>query len=651
MSPASRRAFALPAAAALITSLIAVTPAGAEVVEQPTYNQAEGASVSLSVLGSYGAGEFDESAAEIVAYHAASKRVLTVNANSGKIDVLDVADPKNPKKIGEVDGGDDTTINSVDVREDGLAVATVEPDEDKTAPGEVIFFDAGAEEIGAVVGRVSVGSLPDMVTITPNGRYALVANEGEPAEDYSVDPEGSISLIRLEHDVAAPTQDKVRTADFRKFEGTLADKGVHIFGQVGASTTEAQNLEPEYIAVDGNKAYVTLQENNAIAVVDITMGQVEDVWPLGYIDRREVPLDASDKDGKINIANWPVKSILQPDAIAAYNVDGETYLVLANEGDARDWDGYSEEARLKKFGKKDIAPICEGYEGLTADEIDALQSDEQLGRLNMTTAFGLNEEKGCYDDLYNYGGRSFSIYTADGERVFDSGEEFETLTAEILPEFFNSNHTETSFETRSDDKGPEPEGITVGELGGRTYAFIGFERLGGVIVYDITDPKNAKYQAYINNRDFSINMEALEEESDEALADGLKQVGDLGAEGLTFIPAEDSPNGEAILVLGNEVSGTTTLFQVTSLLESEEAPEAPTEDPDQPAEKPGDKETPAQDDTPAADGEQEGSSPAGKIVAAVAGVLGALAALVAGGVALGLIENPIDQLLAQLPKF
>ena len=623
-SRASRRALSLPAAVSLAAGLATVAPANATVVAEPIYDQAADSSVSVTALGSYDTGAFDESAAEIVAYHAASKRLLTVNAKSGKIDVLDISNPAAPTKVGEVHGGADTTINSVAVRADGLAVATVEPDADKTAPGEVIFFDAGADTLGEVLGRVGVGALPDMVTLTEKGDYALVANEGEPAEDYSVDPEGTISVISLSKDVAAPGEDAVRTADFRAFEGTLAGKGVHIFGQVGASTSEAQNLEPEYIAVDGGTAYVTLQENNAIAVVDIANAKVDDVWPLGTIDRRKVPFDASDKDGEVNIANWPVKSILQPDSIAAYSAEGTTYLVLANEGDARDWEGYSEEARLKKFGTKDIAPICEGYAGLSAEQLEALQSDEQLGRLNMTTAFGLNEKQGCYDDLYNFGGRSFSIYTTDGTRVFDSGADFEEITARILPEHFNSNHTETSLDTRSDDKGPEPEGITVGTLNGRTYAFVGFERLGGVIVYDITDPKHAKYQAYINNRDFSVDMESLEGE--QALADGLSTAGDLGAEGLAFIPAADSPNGEALLAVGNEVSGTTSLFQVASLLQ---------------AQAPG-----VEGDAGKA---EEGSSTAGKVVAAVAGVLGVLAAFVAAGVSLGLVRNPVDHVLSQLP--
>lgn len=567
----------LAAACATALTLGLVSPATAAVVAEPVKDLADGATADISVLGSYGAGAFDESAAEIVAFHAGSKRILTVNALSGKIDVLDAADPSRLTKVGEVSGGENTTINSVAVRHDGLAVATVEP-ENKTDAGELIFFDAGADEPGAVLGRVGVGALPDMVTITPEGDYALVANEGEPAEDYSVDPEGSVSVVKLPASVKAATQADVRTADFRAFEGTLADKGVHIYGQVGASTTEAQNLEPEYIAVAGGKAYVTLQENNAVAVVDIASATVEDVWPLGYTDRREVPMDISDKDGKINIRTAPVKGILQPDSIAAYEVDGTTYLVTANEGDARDWEAYSEEERIKKLGGKKLAPICEGYAGMTASEIEEFQADENAGRLKITTAFGLNEEKNCYEDLYTYGGRSFSIFTADGTRVFDSGAEFEELTAKLLPEYFNTNHTENELESRSDDKGPEPEGVTLGEINGRTYAFIGFERLGGVMVYDITDPAKPAYTAYINNRDFSINMEELAEEGDDAVKAGLEKVGDLGAEGLTFVPAKDSPNGENLLIVGNEVSGTTTVFQVDSLIEAPAEPTQPGND-------------------------------------------------------------------------
>lgn len=542
------------AAAAALTVLPLAQPAHATIVAEPVYDQAPGASISLEALGSYDTGQFDESAAEIVAYHAATKRLFTVNAQSGSIDVLDVSDPAKPVNVGAVNAGADTTINSVAVRADGLAVAAVEP-ANKTEPGELMFFDAGALDVGADLGRVAVGSLPDMVTITPDGDWALVANEGEPAEDYSVDPEGSVGVVKLPDTVTAPAQSDVRTAGFGAFEGKLAE-GVQIFGQVGASTTEAQNLEPEYIATAGGKAYVTLQENNAVAVVDIDSATVEEVFPLGYIDRTKVPFDPSDKDSAIISTDLPVKAMPQPDSIAAHTVGGQTYLVMANEGDARDWDAYKEEARIEDFGnaKKNLQPLCEGFGGMTAEEIAAFKSDDKAGRLKVTTSRGLNKEKNCFDELYTFGGRSFSVYTAGGERVFDSGAAFEEITARALPNYFNSDHAKAGVDDRSDDKGPEPEGLTIGQVGGRTYAFIGFERIGGIIVYDITDPKAPVYQAYINNRNFASNA------------------GDLGPEGLTFIPAADAPNGEALLAVGNEVSGSTTLFRVAQL---DDAPAAP----------------------------------------------------------------------------
>jgi len=539
-----RSAVALCAAAA--TSLSLIVPAHAQVVDQPIVHSAPGAALTLAPVGSYETGVFDESAAEIVAYHAATQRVLTVNANSGQIDVLDIADPTAPSKVGSVDAGEGTVINSVAVRTDGLAVATVERADDKTAPGALLFFNA---ETLDHLGAVQVGSLPDMVTITEDGAHALVANEAEPAEDYSVDPEGSVSIVALPDEVAAATQNDVRTADFRAYnEPGALPEGVRIFGQVGASETVAQNLEPEYITVQGGTAYVSLQENNALAVVDIASATVTDILPLGTVDHSVVPLDASDRDDKINITTWPVKGFLMPDAIESYQVGGTNYIVTANEGDARDWDAYSEEARVKHLGDEDegLSPICADFNGMTAEEIADLQEDENLGRLKITTANGYDAENDCYSELYSYGGRGFSIVDGSGNRVFNSDAQFEEILAEAIPEYFNSNHDEAGFDGRSDDKGPEPEGVALGEIDGRTYAFIGLERIGGVMVYDVTNPAAAQFVTYVNNRDFSDNS------------------GDLGAEGLVFIPATDSPTDKNLLVVGNEVSGTTTVFEITA---------------------------------------------------------------------------------------
>ncbi|WP_432558982.1 choice-of-anchor I family protein [Granulicoccus sp. GXG6511] len=539
------------AALAVATSACAALTVPALAVTEPIVHSAPDAALSVTPLGTYATGVFAQSAAEIVAFHAKTQRLFVVNAAAGQVDVLDGRDAAAPTKLfdlqtAEVQSEDGSVIpagavaNSVAIRPDGLGVIAVEAP-DKTDNGWVVFFDATADR-NATLGAVRVGALPDMLTFTPDGKQILVANEGEPAEDYSVDPEGSISVIKAPPQVRAGKQNQVKTADFRAFEGKLP-AGVRIFGPAG---TDAQNLEPEYITVDGRskKAYVTLQENNAIAVVNLDQARVERILPLGTQDLAQVAMDVSDRDQAINIATWPgVESFLLPDAIASYEVGGRTYLVTANEGDARDWDAFSEEARVKDLGKDGLKPICADAPAY------AHRTDAELGRLTITTTAGLNAEGTCYETLYAFGGRSFSIFDTDGNRVFDSGSQFEEITAAAIPEFFNYNHEENAFDNRSDNKGPEPEGVVVGEVDGRTYAFIGFERIGGVIVYDVTDPRAAEFVTYVNNRDFSADPETA-------------AAGDLGPEGLALVPASDSPTGRPMLVIGNEVSGTTTTFDI-----------------------------------------------------------------------------------------
>lgn len=565
-----RTAISLCAAAA--TALTLVTPAQALVVANPVTDFANAEDFQIHPIGSYDTGQFDESAAEIVEYYAEKKLILTVNANSGAIDLISIEDPTAPTKVGSISAGTGTSINSVQVRADGLAVAAVQP-ENKTDEGSMLFFNAASgEELGSVA---LGGALPDMVGITADGKYAFTANEGEPADDYSVDPEGSVSLVALpeEGDLRAPTAADVRVADFRAFnaEGALPD-GVRVFGPSDVEGTPAQNLEPEYIAESDGKLYATLQENNAIAVIDIATATVERIFPLGTVDHAVTPLDASDRDSGIEITNHPVKGFHQPDTVVATG----NYLVMANEGDARDWDAYSEEARVKDLGDPDegLPGLCEGYQGLTAEEIDTLQSDEAIGRLNITLADGLNADGTCYEQLYSFGSRSFSIYSTDGQEVFNSGDDFEQITARLHQEgklVFNSSHDEAWFDSRSDNKGPEPEGVTLGTVGDREYAFIGLERVSGVIVYDITDPANATYAGYVSNRDYSVS--AIDEESEE-LVTNWADAGDLGPEGLKFIPAAHSPNGKDLLVVGNEVSGTTTIFEIASGQQQEEEVES-----------------------------------------------------------------------------
>ncbi len=509
------------------------------------------ARITVTPIGTYESGLFAESAAEIVAHDPITQRLFVVNAKKGALDVLDITDPSNPTSDVTVstEGGG---INSVAI-DNGIVAVAVQADIAQEN-GSVVFFDSQTLE---TLGSVEVGALPDMLTFTPDGSKVVVANEGEPdgyCVDGAGDPEGSISIIDVSGDLAYLDGSDVRTAGFDSFNDDVDElraSGVRIFGP---NATVAQDLEPEYVTVDATSttAWVSLQENNALAIVDLATATVTDIVPLGFKDHSIAGngLDASDKDDAINITTWPVSGMFMPDAIDSYQHGGRTYIVTANEGDARDYDCYSEEARIEDL---DLDPEV----FLNAAD---LQDDTQLGRLKTTTSFdtvSFDLVDGVFEAqtvpatrLHSYGARSFSIWDARGGLVFDSADDFEQITSQALPSDFNSTNDENdSFDNRSDDKGPEPEGVVVARLYSKTYAFIGLERVGGVMVYDVTNPRNPMFSQYINTRVFTGDAEA-------------GTAGDLGPEGLTIIEPEDSPNGRALLVVGSEVSGTTSIFQI-----------------------------------------------------------------------------------------
>ena len=486
--------------------------------------------LTLTPLGTYETGLFDEGGAEIVTYDAENQRAIVVNSGAGSsLDFLDISDPANPTLVFSVDmTAYGAGANSVAYANGVVAVAVEAEEIDAT--GVVVFLDAEGEEIGVA----DAGVLPDMVTFTPDGTKAVVANEGEPSDDYTIDPEGSITIV----DVATLEATQVTFSDMMMDD---MDESVRVFGP---DSTPAQDFEPEYVAVsgDGTTAYVSLQENNAIAVVDLEAGTVTDVFGLGFKDYslEANAIDPSNEDGGINIQAVPVFGMYQPDAIATYEVDGETFIVTANEGDARDYDGFSEEERIA-----DIVLDEEAFPNAAE-----LQDEALLGRLLITTTLGDTDGDGDFDELYNYGARSFSIFDSEGNLVYDSAGEFEAITAEQAESYFNSNGTIADFDQRSDDKGPEPEAVVVGMVGETTYAFIGLERVGGIMVYDVTDPTAAEFVTYVNNNIPDGNAEEL-------------TAGDIGPEGFKFVSADESPTGNALLIVSSEVSGTTTIWEIT----------------------------------------------------------------------------------------
>ncbi|MGB3655489.1 MAG: CHRD domain-containing protein, partial [Rivularia sp. (in: cyanobacteria)] len=669
------------------------------------------------------AGTIKLEGAEISAYDSGTQRIFVtgeagednafnIAEDSPILQAVDVSDPSNPTVIRQIDlSSYGAGVQSVAVKNGVVAVAVSA--QTSTDPGKVVFFNASDY---SELSQVTVGALPDMLTFTPDGSKVLVANEGEPNDRFTVDPEGSVSIIDVSGGFANLTDENVTTADFSEFNGqeaTLRSQGVRIFGEKsdGTPSTAAEDFEPEYIAVspDGTAAFVALQENNAFAVVDIESSKVTSILPLGYKDwsgtnptlkpfkatfdgsqevtpnsstatgnallqlnqagnalnytmtvsgldfgtlvggaaqtadtgddvtgihfhnaargvggpvvfgifgpaqdtddrtitinadgtttisgvwettdtaastsltnfvadlqsanqdadtnlylnihTEEFPmgeirgqimgstvqLDASNEDGGINFANYPnLFGMYQPDAIASYEANGETYYITANEGDARirpDGDieddagevlveegtDFNEEARV---GDVTLDPTA-------FPNAATLQEDENLGRLNITTTLGNTDNDPEFEQLYAYGARSFSIFNSSGELVYDSGDLIGKLTSQLVPEKFNSQGDADSFDSRSDDKGAEPEGVTIGQVGNKTYAYVGLERTGGVMVFDVSNPTAASFVQYINNE------------------------GDLSPEGLTFIDAQDSANGNSLLAVTNEESETLTIY-------------------------------------------------------------------------------------------
>lgn len=333
---------------------------------------------------------------------------------------------------------------------------------------------------------------------------------------------------------------------------SFLDESTRVFGNNGLSSV-AQDFEPEYVAFDASSqmAWVGLQENNALVKIDLISGEILDITGLGFKDHN-IPgqgLDASDQDNAINISNYPVKGMYMPDAIYGANISGQQYVVSANEGDARAYAGFNEEVRISS---RQLDPTIYPNSAV-------LKSNVNAGRLRVTSAMGDIDFDGDYDQLYSYGARSFSIWNENGELVFDSGDDFEQIVAQNYPGQFNSNNDDnTSLDSRSDDKGPEPEAVTIGEIHGKMYAFIGLERVGGIMVYDISNPNAPSFVQYINNRDFAAAETSIES-------------GDMGPEGILFIPRSKSPNERDLIVLSSEISGTVSIFQVDVNLSYDEA--------------------------------------------------------------------------------
>ena len=497
--------------------------------------------VKTKLIARYNAGAYcaEGGSAEITAYNAANGFAYSVNGVKGTLDCVNMKNLKNGDTVEALTGtelkaaelaenaGDGFTygdMTSVAVSPDGKTLAVAMQDIDYTKPGRVLFFACNKDGSLTYSGIAAAGVQPDMVTFTEDGTKVLTADEGEPREGYaaanSVDPMGSVTVI--------DTQTKSTIiVDFSAFDtkrSELAAAGIVL----KKDTAPSVDLEPEYIAVSGNKAYVALQEANAVAVLNIDTLQFENIFSLGFEDHSKVAIDLNKSDGEYSPKTYEnIKGIRMPDGISAATINGETYLLTANEGDSRAWPA-GVETDVNEIKSK-------------TSPVNGIKTGGKV------TWFDVSQYDGLEDGTdYIFGGRSFTIFkvTANGlEEVFDSGSDFEKITAQTIPDYFNCSNDTIELEDRSGKKGPEPENLTVGTIDGHTYVFVGLERTGGVMIYDITDPANVTFKNYFNSRDYSADIKD-----------------DVSPEGVTFVAADKNHSGMPILVISNEVSGTVSVM-------------------------------------------------------------------------------------------
>ncbi len=456
---------------------------------------------------------------EIVSFDSLSK-TLWVSGVTG-VDVLDAKTGAFKQRIDITPYG---ASNSVSIH-NGIAAVAVENTNNRALPGKVLLFDTITRALADGKNIIEVGSLPDMLAFSADGSRLLVANEGTPnwvnggINDYGTrigntvprvygyaspevqaakDPVGSVSII----DMATRTVSATATL------AGVATSGTHI------RTSTGMDFEPEYLAINkaGTRAYVSLQEANAMGVLDIEAGSFVSVIGLGAKNFKDSgnridPLN----NGISKLELVDVKGLYMPDGVALYETQGKTYVLMANEGDFREDDA----------------------DRSAAGGLGALTPLNNLRVLNTESSAGT---------LFATGGRSFSIRDTDGSIVYDSGE---ILDREAMAMGIYND-------SRSRDKGVEPEGIEVMQIGGRSFAFVGLERtaynndadkpanyVAAIAIFDITDPANSSF----------VRM--------------LKTDGDMAPEGLKGYAMD----GFNYLAYSSEVSNTTTVYQLAPVPE------------------------------------------------------------------------------------
>ena len=510
--------------------------------------------------------------AEISAVDAASKRLFITNGAKNTIDIVDISNVKKPKLIKAVSftSNGATGIQSVAAKNGVVLVAAQMAS--KTAPGRIFVMDVNGKLRPGLANGIEVGALPDSVTISPNGKFAIVANEGEPnnycltngALPETTDPLGSVSIINLSSKTPTAT-----TIDFKSYserQNAITYAGGRIFGP---NASVAQDIEPEYAAfsADSKFAFVTLQENNSVATVDVETGAIINIVGLGVKNHNlfNTGLDSSDRDSKIDIVARNIQGMYLPDAIGTVDAGGNTYMVTANEGDAREWACLLGGTDATKLEAED--PRLADVADTTVDS--TFKGSGIAGRMKVTQFSPANisgeviRSTTKVKDAYSFGTRSFTVWKSNlnngvfpADLVFDSGDAIERIIAQERPRFFNADWNTTSgfinaAESRSASKGPEPEGLAIGKAYGRTWMVLALERDNGLMLYDMTNPVKPMFRQYINT----------------SIPGGdilVGSAGDVSPEGVLFLEAAQSPTGKPMVVVSYELSGTVAFFEVTA---------------------------------------------------------------------------------------
>ncbi len=586
----------------LLALVIGATLAGCASQNNMLSQQTPIKSLSLDVVGSYVSGsEFDTSSAEIVSYDKTTDRLYVVNAENKSIDVLGFNNNYQPVKVGNINlksAAEAANIaigaaNSVSAKK-GLVAVAIE-NSNKQKDGIIALYRS--DDL-SLINTYPAGALPDMVILTEDGNHILAANEGEPSKDYSVDPEGSVTLI----DISSGTNNskalvkQINFHDFNQGNPRYSElKSVRLPRPHGA--TVSQDLEPEYIALtDDGKAVIALQENNALAVIDIASAKIETINGLGLKNwaGKETggygyQLDLTNKDSKFSLASYPqLAGYYMPDTIAGFSIYGQQYVITANEGDGREYIYETTQSKCEGKGHKwdsDDSSNSAGYTTTSGDCIsytdetrgkklkvaeqhplmnsavygeNTIANGKAIGRIKVVVDNAEAYKVAADQTIKTFGARSFSIWTLNGEQVFDSGDQLSKLAN--TAQHFNASNDTNESDDRSDDKGVEPEAVEVARINGNTLAFIGLERQGGIAVYNVSDPKAPVFLDYVNNRDFTADV-CTEVDKDGECANGTynPKVKDLGPESIEYFTRQ----GEHFIAVGNEVSGTTTVYKLS----------------------------------------------------------------------------------------